>query len=158
MTDKIKLDETDKRLLRTVQDSFPLSLDPWREIGEKVGLPREEVLVRLRELKEKGVIKRIAPVIESRGLGLASSTLVLMRVPTSRLEYVARIVNGYEGVTHNYQRNGDFNLWFTLRGRDRNELDAVVNDIMEKTGTVSADIVELPTTRRFKVGVRFAIE
>lgn len=158
MTARIELDDADKALLRVIQGSFPLSPDPWQEIGEEIGLPREEVLAKIRALEEKKVIKRIGPVIESRSLGLGASTLVLARVPPQRLEEVAEIVNACEGVTHNYQRDGDFNLWFTLQGEDRRELESTIQGIMARAGIGHTDFFELPTVRRFKIGVRYDIE
>lgn len=158
MRPETRLSEVDKNLLRIVQDSFPLSLDPWKDIGEEIGLSKEETLSRAQMLSDMGVIKRIGPIVESRSIGLNSSTLVLVRASSDKLEELVRIVNGYEGITHNYERDCDFNIWFTLRGKDRNEIENTIGQITERAELDGADMIDLPTMRMFKIGVRYKIE
>ena len=153
-----RLDSIDKELLKVVQDSFPLSLDPWVEIGRMVGVSGEEALARVQLLQQKKIIRKIGPVVESRRLGQEASTLILLRVPPDRIDDVAKVVNEHECVTHNYEREGEFNVWFTLRAKDKNELDIMINEIMRRTRIERTDILDLPTIKRFKIRVRFVIE
>lgn len=158
MMEGTRLDSTDKELLKVVQDSFPLSLDPWAEIGKMVGVSGEEALARVRLLQQQKIIRRIGPIVESRRLGQEASTLILLRVPSDRIDDVARVVNEHECVTHNYERDCEYNVWFTLRAKDKNELDIMTNEIMSRTRMERTDILDLPTIKRFKIKVRFVIE
>lgn len=151
------LNDTDKRLLEAVQGSIALSPDPWSELGERVGISGHEALKRVQRLQELGVIKKIGPIIESKSLGFNASTLVLLKVPREKIEPVAQIVNSYVGITHNYERDCEYNLWFTLRARDDEELKTLVEEIRARIGLADADVADLPTKRRFKIGVRFDI-
>lgn len=153
--DDIKLDEIDKRLLQLIQDEFPITRRPWKELGEKLNITEDEVLSRLRNLYNKGIIRKIGPVIESRKLGLNASTLIAMKVPETEIERIARIINDYEIVSHNYLREHKYNLWFTITTSDEKELRKVLREIQRRTGIPDTDILDLPTVRRFKIDVRF---
>lgn len=149
------LDRLDRELLALLQDDFPLERDPWSALGGRLGLSGAEVLERCRRLADDGVIRMIEPVVEARQIGLAASTLVAMRVPPDAIEEVAAIVNAYDEVSHNYRREHDFTLWFTLAAPDRSRLEAVVAEIARRSGIGPPDLIELPTVRRFKIDVRF---
>ncbi len=151
----MSLDPVDRRLLEALQDDFPLERDPWTALGRRLGLGGPEVLDRCRRLAADGVLRMIGPVIEARQVGLSASTLVAMRVPPERLEATAALVNTYRGVSHNYRRDHNYALWFTLAAPDRAQLEAIVAEIGARTGIVPPDLIELPTVRRFKIDVRF---
>jgi siroheme decarboxylase len=151
----MKLDRGDRALLALLQDDFPLERDPWSALGRQLGLPGEAVLARCRRLAEDGVLRMIGPVVEARRVGLSASTLVAMRVPPGAIEEVAAIVNGYDEVSHNYRRDHEFTLWFTLTAQDRARLEEVVAEISGRSGIGPPDLIELPTVRRFKIDVRF---
>ncbi len=149
------LDRLDRQLLALLQDDFPLERDPWSALGRRLGLPGEAVLARCRRLADDGVLRMIGPVVEARHVGLSASTLVAMRVPPDAIDEVAAIVNACDEVSHNYRREHDFSLWFTLTAPDRARLEAVVAEIASRTGIGPPDLIELPTVRRFKIDVRF---
>ncbi len=149
------LDRLDRELLALLQDDFPLERDPWSAAGRRLGLSGAEVLERCRRLQSDGVIRMIGAVLEARQVGLAASTLVAMRVPPGAIDEVAALVNSYDEVSHNYRREHDFTLWFTLTAPDRARLEAVVAEISRRSGIDPPDLVELPTVRRFKIDVRF---
>ena len=149
------LDRLDRALLALLQDDFPLERDPWCAAGRRLGLSGAEVLERCRRLQKDGVIRMIGAVLEARQVGLAASTLVAMRVPPDAIEEVAALVNSYDEVSHNYRREHDFTLWFTLTAPDRIRLETVVAEISRRSGIGPPDLIELPTVRRFKIDVRF---
>ncbi|MDV2482471.1 Lrp/AsnC family transcriptional regulator [Methanoculleus sp. Wushi-C6] len=149
------LDPLDRRLLEVLQDDFPLASRPWREIGDRIGIPEAEVLRRVRRLTGEGIIRSISPVVESARLGLAASTLIGMRVPPDRVDELASAINREPGVSHNYLRDHDYNLWFTLAARDEAALHRKVEEIAVRTGVSPHDLLNLPSVRRFKIGVRF---
>jgi DNA-binding Lrp family transcriptional regulator len=146
------MDELDKRLLNTVQADFPISPRPYRVLGERLDITEEEALSRTRTLVESGIIRRIGPSFDSRKLGHVS-TLVAAKVPGERLREVADIVSSFPQVTHNYGRNHEYNLWFTLICRDAAEMERVVSEIRARAGV--SDMRVLPAERMFKVRVSF---
>jgi len=150
--------EKDKRILGALQDSLPLTQRPFLALARKLKLTEDEVLARIRRMVERGYVRRIAPVLHKPALGRVS-TLVAASVPKSRVEAVARVVNGYEGVSHNYLRAAKgkrvpFNLWFTLSAPSERELARTLAEIGQKAGV---ELHSLPALRRFKIGVRFDI-
>lgn len=149
------LDPLDRVLLQQVQDDFPLDPRPYRVIGEALGMPELEVMARLAGLSRRGVIRHIAPILEPGSLGIRSSTLVAMRVPEKRMHEVAAIVNGYDGVSHNYRRDGDYNLWFTVAAAGEEELHGILEEIVRRSMIPPGDVLNLPMVRRFKLDVRF---
>jgi DNA-binding Lrp family transcriptional regulator len=151
----VRLDPLDRALLQQVQDDFPLDPRPYRVIGEALGMPELEVMARLAGLSRRGVIRHIAPILEPGSLGIRSSTLVAMRVPEKRMHEVAAIVNGYDGVSHNYRRDDDYNLWFTVAAAGEEELQRILEEIVRRSTIPPGDVLNLPMVRRFKLDVRF---
>ena len=146
------MDEVDKRLLNIIQADFPIEVHPYRVIGERLGISEDEALARVQALVESGTIRRIGPSFDTRKLGHVS-TLVAARVPIERLEEVAGIVSSFPQVTHNYGRDFEYNLWFTLICRDADEMERVVDDIKARTGI--SDMHVLPAKQVFKLRVDF---
>ena len=149
------LDEADKALLQTLQDDFPLTTRPWDALAERLGTTAEDVMGRIGRLKEEGVIRRIGPVLETDRVGLTARTLVLMKVPPERMDEVAEIVSGFDEVTHNYERDHEYNLWFTLITPSQERLKDALASIIAATGVPEEGILSLPVTERYKIGVRY---
>jgi len=148
------VDDVDKKLLNTVQRHFPVDPSPFKAIGREVGLSEGEVLKRLNRLKEEGIIRRIGAVLDPRQLGWIS-TLCAARVPDGAIKGFVAVVNGFPGVTHNYERRAYYNIWFTLSASSGEEIGAVLDEISEKTGI--NEIVQLPARKIFKVQVSFSL-
>ena len=149
------MDFIDEKILKRVERQFPISSCPYQDLAGEFGLSEEEVISRIARLKKKGVIKRIGALFDSEKLGL-KSTLVAMKVPQPRLEEVANIVNCYPGVTHNYSREHEFNLWFVLMGKDDEEIDHILKKIEYRSGI--KDILNLPKKQLFKLNLHFTRE
>jgi len=147
------MDNIDKKLLSIIQKDFPVSSRPFQEIGAMVGITEEETLIRLKKLKEQGIIRRLGGIMDSRKLGY-KSTLCAMEVPANRLAQVTEIVNGYIGVTHNYLRNHHYNLWFTLITPSEQHLEKTLKDIEQKTGL---KVYNVPALKLFKIKVDFHV-
>ena len=152
-SEKTKLDEMDRRLMQMLQDEFPLDERPWEILAARLGISAEEVLSRTKRLLKEGIVRKIFPVLNAYRLGTCDSTLIAMRVPPERMEEVASIVNEYKTVTHNYEREHDFNLWFTITACGKGELQKAIEEIKRRTRI--KDILDLRTTRVFKIDVRF---
>ena len=151
----VTLDEVDKALLQTLQDDFPLTTRPWDALAERLGTTAEDVMGRIGRLMEEGVIRRIGPVLETDRVGLTARTLVLMKMPPGRMEEAAGIVSGFDEVTHNYERDHEYNLWFTLITSSQERLKEVLARIIEAVGVSEEDVLDLPVTERYKIGVRY---
>ena len=149
------MDSIDEKILKRIEQEFPVSPCPYRDLAEDFDLGEDEVISRISRLKKKEIITRIGAFFNSEKLGL-KSTLVAMKVPHLRLQRVADIVNRYPGVTHNYGRDHDFNLWFVLMGRSKKEIDETLRKIKNQTGV--SEILELPKRQLFKLDVNFTRE
>ena len=147
-----KLDLSDRQLSNILQSAFPLVEEPFGEIGQRLEMPGSEVIERVRGLKAKHVVRQISAIFDTRRLGY-KTLLVAMRLPTGKLDAGARIINKHPGVSHNYARNGSYNLWFTLAVAPGESLEDTVEKMAQRTG---AEVYRLmPTIRFFKIGVNF---
>ena len=146
------MDLVDRKILNIIQTRFPLVEMPFAEIGDEVELPEEEVIERIGELKGKNVVRQISAIFDTRRLGY-KTTLVAMRLPADELDAAAQIINVHPGVSHNYARNGHFNLWFTVAVPPYEDLAETVEDMAKRTGAESYRL--MPTIKFFKIGVNF---
>lgn len=144
------MDELDQQLLNIIQNEFPLTRRPFAALGEQLGIGEEAVIARIGRLKEGNIIRQISPIFDTRSLGYKSS-LVAMKLPEDRLVPGALAVNTHPGVTHNYKRNHEYNLWFTIAVPPDSDLAATVERLRELAGAEQARV--LPTLRLFKIGV-----
>ena len=146
------MDALDRHLLNILQSDFPISSHPHRVLGERLGVSEDEAFARVRSLVESGIIRKIGPSFDTRRLGHASA-LAAARVPSERLQEVADIVSSFSQVTHNYGRDFEYNLWFTLICADEEEMRRVLGEIRASTGI--SDMHLLPAERMFKIKVNF---
>ncbi|MEZ4553099.1 MAG: Lrp/AsnC family transcriptional regulator [Dehalococcoidia bacterium] len=144
------LDEMTARVLNELQDRFPLVERPYRAVGERLGISEDETLGRLREARAAGVVRQVCAIYDTKSLGY-SSALVAMQVPAGRLASAAAVVNAHPGVSHNYQRNHAFNMWFTVAMPPGHDLDRVIARLHDLAGAESTR--PMPTLRLFKIGV-----
>jgi siroheme decarboxylase len=153
----VPLDETDKQLLNLMQGSFPLDPRPFAVIAGLAGLAEEEVLERVGYLLEKRIIREITPIFDTRAFGYASM-LVAAKVDPAHPHRAAQFINTHPGVTHNYLRDHEFNLWFTIavEAGSKLGLGGTLDVIAERTGAES--IRQLPTLRLFKIRMDLEME
>ena len=147
-----RTDLMDKRMLNMVQSRFPLTDRPYLQMAQELGTSEADTIERVAYQKKKNVIRTIAAIFDTRRLGY-KTTLVAFRLPPGALEKGARHINKHPGVSHNYARNGNFNLWFTIAVPPYEDLETVINRLASETGAESARI--MPTIRFFKIGVNF---
>ena len=153
----IPLDDTDKQLLNLMQGRFPLVERPFAAVAEAAGLPEPEVLQRVERLLDKRIIREITPIFDTRALGY-QSMLVAAKVDPAYPHRAAQVINAHPGVTHNYLRNHEFNLWFTIAVEpdSRLGLQGTLEVIAERTGAES--IRQLPTIKLFKIRMDLEME
>jgi siroheme decarboxylase len=143
-------------ILEALQDDIPLITRPYAAIASRLGITETELLERLKRLQEAGIIRGISPVVESRHMGLSAATLIAMHVPQEKVRETATIINRYPEVSHNFQREHYYNLWFTLCVRSQERIDQLLAEILEKTGISRDDVLNLPTVKKLKIDVRFS--
>jgi len=145
------MDSLDKEILNEIQWTFPLVSQPYHEIAKKFDVSVDEMKKRLTQLKKSGVLRQLSAIFDTRKLGYKSS-LVAMEIEPDRLEYVASQINRHPGVSHNYERDHKFNLWFTLAVPPGSDLKSEIDMFKKIPGIVSTRI--LPTIQLFKIGVK----
>ena len=152
MASKAEMDLTDRQLLNIIQTDFPLTEEPFACLGEQLEISEQEVIERTAKLKKMNIVRQISAIFDTRRLGY-KTTLVAMRFPPDLLDKGARTINKHPGVSHNYGRTGQFNLWFTLAVPPYEDLQETVDDMARRTGAEACRI--MPTLRFFKIGVNF---
>lgn len=149
------LDLTDRKLLQILQDRFPLIEKPWEKIGDMLQVSEAEVMARSKRLLDHGVIQEIGPIVDVQKIRPSVSTLVGIKVPEEKVTEVARIINQYSNISHNYLREHEYNIWFTLTAQSSSDIAKTLQEIKQKTALDENDILNLPTKNRFKIDVRF---
>jgi len=144
-------DSLDKEILNEIQWTFPLVKEPFTEIAKKFSISTEELKERLVKLKHSGVLRQLSAIFDTRKLGYSSS-LVAMQIDPDKLEYVAQQVNRHPGVSHNYEREHEFNLWFTLAVPPGSNLEEELEKFSKLQGIKKVRM--LPTLKLFKIGVK----
>ncbi|MDO8462260.1 MAG: AsnC family transcriptional regulator [Deltaproteobacteria bacterium] len=145
------MDSLDRQICTILQSDFPLDLQPFLRVAEKVGISEDEVLRRIGELRKTSVIREISAIFDTRNLGFIS-TLVAMQIPEENLSKAARAINEFPGVSHNYKREDHFNLWFTVAVPPGRDLNDTIQVMAYEAGALATLI--LPTLKLFKIGVR----
>jgi DNA-binding Lrp family transcriptional regulator len=153
----VPLDELDRKLLNLLQGSFPIASRPYAAVAGLAELPEEEVLTRTKRLLDERIIREITPIFDTRVLGY-SSMLVAAKVDSENPWRAAKIINSHPGVSHNYLRDHDFNIWFTIATEPGSPLglDGTLEVLQRLTGAES--VRQLPTLRLFKIRMDLEME
>ena len=153
----IPLDDTDKRLMNLLQSQFPLVHEPFAPIAEEAGITVEDALERTQRLLDGRIIREITPIFDTRALGF-DSMLVAAKVDAENPHRAAKIINSHPGVSHNYLRTHEFNLWFTIATPPDSKLglQGSLEVLQELTGAES--IRQLPTLKLFKINMNLEME
>jgi DNA-binding Lrp family transcriptional regulator len=146
------MDSTDKEILNRIQREVPLEREPFEAIGRELGIAGDEVIRRIEALKRVRVIRQISAIFDTRVLGYESS-LVAARIQAHKLGEGAKAINSHPGVSHNYERNNEFNLWYTVAvpPDSRLGLEGTV-DVLHHISSAEKTRI-LPTLKLFKIGV-----
>lgn len=148
-------DELDSQILNLLQTQFPVSLTPFRDIALQLGSTEEEVLTRIANLHQDGIIRRIGGIINSHALGFYS-TLCACQVAEDRIVEVGEIISSYPQVTHNYVRDHQlYNVWFTLTAETKPLALEIIREMERRTAT---SIVNMPARKVYKIKVAFEME
>jgi len=148
------MDSIDKKIINRIQSNFPITSRPYLYIANEFGLDESEIIKRITNLKNTGIIRRIGGNFVPEKVGFVS-TLCAAKVPEDKIDSFARIVNKYKGVTHNYQRENAYNVWFTFIASSMKKIELRLKEIAEKTGINK--IINLPSTNVFKIKAQFKV-
>lgn len=148
------VDETDKLIINHIQSDFPITKNPFSTIGNNLGIEEKEVISRVQKLKDNGIIRRIGGNFSPEKLGFFS-TLCAAKVPENQIGSFAEFVNKFPGVTHNYVRENDYNVWFTFIAPSVEIIETNLKLIAAETGIET--IINLPATKVFKISAKFQL-
>jgi DNA-binding Lrp family transcriptional regulator len=146
------VDDADRRLLDRLQNELPLVERPWAALADEIGMPEDDLLERISGLRGEGVVRQISAIFDTRRLGYRSS-LVAARSKPGQQQFAADVFSAHPGVTHNYEREHAFDLWFTLAVPPDTEIG--LEGTIELLGRMAdvESIRPLPALRFFKIGV-----
>jgi len=149
----INLTKLQQKIINNYQRDFPLSPNPYQEIAERFDTTEEEVIYAISTLNEQKILSRVGAVFDHKKAG--ASTLAAIAVPSEQLEKVAAIVNQFEQVNHNYEREHDYNLWFVATASDLQALNQVLEQIELLTGL---PVLVLPMEASYHIDLGFNID
>jgi DNA-binding Lrp family transcriptional regulator len=153
----VPLDDLDRKLLNLMQGSFPIAPRPYRRVSELGGVSETEAMSRVQRLLDKRIIRQVTPIFDTRALGY-SSMLVAAKVDPEHPHRAAQAINEHPGVSHNYLRNHEFNLWFTIATEPESELglQGTLEVLAREAGAES--VRQLPTLKLFKIRMDLEME
>ncbi len=149
----MKAEDMKDEILSRIQKNFPLTARPFAEIAKELGSDEETVLDILKEQKNAGIIRQTSAIFDTKRLGYKSS-LVAFEVDEENIDEAVAILNAHPGISHNYERNHAFNIWFTIAVEPDSllGLEKTVELLAEKTK--AKDFIILPTLKLFKINVK----
>lgn len=144
------LDATDRAILNALQEGFPLSHRPFEEAGRALGISEDDLIARIRNLREEGAITRFGPFFDVEAMG-GAFCLCAMAVPQDRFDAVVTLVNARPEVAHNYERAHRLNMWFVLATDRPEAIERIARAIEAETGL---KVLRFPKLKEFFIGFR----
>jgi siroheme decarboxylase len=153
----IPLEDSDRRLLNLMQGSFPIEPRPYARVAELGEMTEQEAMDRVKDLLDARIIRQVTPIFDTRALGY-SSMLVAAKVDPDHPHRAAQVINAHPGVSHNYLRNHEFNLWFTIATEPDSGLglEGTLEVLAREAGAES--VRQLPTLKLFKIRMDLEME
>ncbi|MDQ1434466.1 MAG: siroheme decarboxylase [Actinomycetota bacterium] len=146
-----ELDDLDRELLNAVQWDFPLEARPFAALADRLGVDEPAVRARVAKVKEAGVLRQLSAIFDTRALGY-SSALVAAKVDPDHIDDAAAVISKHPGVSHNYKRNHDYNLWYTVAVPPGDSLAEHIDVLHRDSGSLVTRT--LPTITLYKIGVK----
>ncbi|MCR5756366.1 MAG: Lrp/AsnC family transcriptional regulator [Selenomonas sp.] len=150
----MELTDFDKSLLNLLQGNLPVCSRPFAKLAQELDTDEQTVLTRVQELKREGYLRRIGTFFNSNNLGY-KGTLVALKVEPDQMQTVAEAVNRYPGATHNYEREGCYNLWFTLLTPNLETETRILEEVRSLDGV--EDMLNLKANKKYKINVQFKL-
>ncbi len=153
----IELTDLDKRLLNLMQGQFPIAPRPYQHVAAEAGITEAEAMARVTRLLDERIIRQVTPIFDTRALGY-SSMLVAAKVDPENPWRAATVINAHPGVSHNYLRNHEFNIWFTIATEPESKLglEGTLEVLAREAGAES--VRQLPTLKLFKIRMDLEME
>ena len=131
----VQNEKMENELLFQMQNAFPMIQRPFEVIAKELDSTEEEILKMVQKLKEEKIIRQTSAIFDTKRLGYKSS-LVAFKVSEENIEEAASIINAHPGVSHNYLRNHDYNIWFTMAVAPDSKLglEKTIEILKERTG------------------------
>ncbi|MFH1777672.1 MAG: Lrp/AsnC family transcriptional regulator [Candidatus Omnitrophota bacterium] len=145
----------DIRILNKLQTAYPLVKRPYLKLAKQIGLSERDVFKKISAFRKKKIIRRIGPVFNNEKIGY-KTTLIAMKVPAGQVKAASQIINRIPYVSHNYLRDGEYNIWFTISASTQKELKQLIRVICRKTKI--SDILNLPAEQMFKINTNFNVK
>ena len=149
---ELALSDLERRLLDEWQRDFPLVPRPYAAMAERLAIEEPALLAILARLDERQVLSRVGAIVRPNTVG--ASTLGAIAVPSERLDAVAERVSAEPEVTHNYEREHRFNLWFVVTAANRDDVNAVLRRIEKATGL---PVLDLPLEAEYRIDLGFGL-
>lgn len=143
------MDELDKRIINRLQKGLPVCKAPYQAIASELECEQSDLLERLKAMLDSGLLSRFGPMFDAKSLG-GTFTLAAIAVPQARFDEVAEIVNSFEEVAHNYEREHELNMWFVVGTETEQQMFQVIDQIEQKTGL---SVLNMPKQHEFFVGL-----
>ncbi|SHJ67154.1 siroheme decarboxylase subunit beta [Desulfofundulus thermosubterraneus] len=136
------LSQLDKEIIRALQEGLPLVSRPFLALAEKLGISEEELLVKVRDFVEQGIIRRFGAAVRHQDLGYVSNAMVVWQVPEERIEEVGRLMASFDEVSHCYQRparlpDWPYNLFTVVHGQTREECREIAARLSRASGVAN---------------------
>ena len=146
------MDQLDRKIINTLQTGFPITEQPYAEVAEQLGIDESELLQRLKSLLQNKTLSRFGPMYDAEKLGGAFS-LVAIKGPEKDFEKVTEVVNSYDEVAHNYQRDHEFDMWFVLATESTQKITEINDDIERRTGL---KVFNMPKLDEYYIGLKLS--
>ena len=150
---RAELEYMKDEILSRIQKKFPLVERPFKEIADELNISEDEVLAILQEQKKSNIIRQTSAIFDTKRLGYISS-LVAFKIPSDKISDAVKIINSHPGISHNYERNHDFNIWFTVAVSPNSKLGLVNTVKLLAEATDADEYIILPTLKLFKINVK----
>lgn len=147
------MDDIDRNIINNLQGDFPITEHPYAQIAEQFGITEAELLQRLSDLLEQGILTRFGPMYHAERLG-GGLTLAALSVPEADFERIAAQINALPEVAHNYARKHELNMWFVLATEQAERIDEVIKEIETQTGL---PVYNMPKQAEYYLGLKFAV-
>lgn len=147
------MDAIDRRIVNGLQGGFPLTVRPFADAADAIGITEDALIGRLERLIGDGVLSRFGPLYNAERLG-GAVTLAALAAPAERFDDVAEIVNSFPEVAHNYERDHALNMWFVVSAERADRIGEVLDEIARRTGL---EVYDMPKIDEYFIGLTFAL-
>ena len=149
----MQLDNTDKKIINNLQGGFPLENNPWETLSQQLDIDVDTLINRIQLMQDAGYISRFGPLYDAHKMG-GGLTLAAIKVDSDRFDEVTAIVNKFDEVAHNYERDHELNMWFVIATEDPQQVEQVINKIQHLTGY---RVYNMPKEEEYFLGLKLEI-